>query len=46
LARKLGKHEGEVRRMLDLDHETKIGALENALWHLGKQLTSTVRQAA
>jgi antitoxin HicB len=46
LARKLGKHEGEVRRMLDLDHETKIGALENALWHLGKQLSSTVRQAA
>lgn len=46
LARKLGKQENEVRRMLDLDHETKIGSLENALWHLGKQLASEVRQAA
>jgi antitoxin HicB len=46
LAQKLGKHEGEVRRMLDLDHQTKIGALENALWQLGKQVASEVREAA
>jgi antitoxin HicB len=46
LARKLGKVEGEVRRMLDLDHETKISALENALWLLGKQVISESRKAA
>ncbi len=46
LARKLGKQEGEVRRMLDLDHQTKIGAIENALWQLGKQIASEVRLAA
>jgi antitoxin HicB len=46
LARKLGLQESEVRRMLDLDHQTKIGTLENALWHLGKQIASEVRQAA
>ena len=46
LAKKLGKQETEVRRMLDLDHETKIGSLENALWHLGKRMASEVREAA
>ena len=46
LARKLGVSESEVRRMLDLDHQTKIGTLENALWQLGKQMASEVRQAA
>jgi antitoxin HicB len=46
LARKLGLLEGEVRRMLDLDHQTKIGTLENALWQLGRQMTSEVRAAA
>lgn len=46
LAHKLGKQEGEVRRMLDLDHQTKISTLEDALWHLGKQIASEVRQAA
>jgi len=46
LAQNLGLHEGEVRRMLDLDHPTKIGTLENALRHLGKQVTSEVRAAA
>ena len=46
LARKLGTQENEVRRMLDLDHQTRIATLENALWHLGKQISSEVRQAA
>jgi antitoxin HicB len=46
LARKLGLVEGEVRRMLDLDHQTRIGTLEKALWQLGKQVTSGVGRAA
>lgn len=46
LAHRLGKQEGEVRRMLDLDHQTKIGSLENALWQLGKRLASEMREAA
>jgi antitoxin HicB len=46
LARRLGKQENEVRRMLDLDHETKIGSLENALRHLGKRIASEVRLVA
>lgn len=45
-ARKLGVQESEVRRMLDLDHQTKISALEKALWQLGKQVASEVRAAA
>ena len=39
LARKLGLVEGEVQRMLDLDHQTGIGTLEKALWQLGRALT-------
>ena len=46
LARKLGSQESEVRRMLDLDHQTKIGTLEIALWQLGEQIVSEVRKAA
>jgi antitoxin HicB len=46
LAHKLGKQEGEVRRMLDLDHSTKIETLENALWILGKRIATEVREAA
>ena len=45
-ARKLGVLENEVRRMIDLDHQTKIGTLEGALWQLGKQVAIEVRQAA
>lgn len=45
-ARKLGIQESEVRRMLDLDHQTKISTLEKALWLLGKQVASEVRAAA
>jgi hypothetical protein len=26
--------------MLDLDHQTRIGTLEKALWQLGKQMAS------
>jgi antitoxin HicB len=46
LARKRGVMEGEVRRLLDLDHQTRIGTLEKALWQLGKQMASEVRRAA
>jgi antitoxin HicB len=46
LAHKLGKQENEVRRMLDLDHQTKIGTIENALWLLGKRVASEVCEAA
>jgi antitoxin HicB len=46
LARKLGLVEGDVRRMIDLDHQTRIGTLEQALWQLGKQMASEVRRVA
>lgn len=46
LARELGLLEGEVRRMLDLDHKTKIGTLETALRWFGRQMASEVRPAA
>lgn len=46
LAREIGKQESEVRRMLDLDHETKIDTLEFALMKLGKQIETEVREAA
>jgi antitoxin HicB len=46
LARKLGVQESEVRRMLDLDHQTKIGTLERALWQLGKQIATEIRKVA
>jgi len=46
LAHKLGVQESEIRRMLDLDHQTKIGTLEKALWQLGKQVASETREAA
>jgi hypothetical protein len=46
LADKFGFQESEVRRMLDLDHQTRIATVENALWQPGKQMASEVRQAA
>ncbi len=46
LAERLGKQEGEVRRMLDLDHQTRIATIEHVLLDLGVQIASEVRQAA
>ena len=46
LARKPDLLEGEVRRMLDLDDQTRIGTLEKALWQLGKQIASQVLRTA
>jgi antitoxin HicB len=46
LAAKLGKAEGEVRRMLDPYHATKLGSLEAGLLALGKRLVVTIEVAA
>jgi antitoxin HicB len=45
LAEQLGKAEGEVRRMLDPYHATKLPALEAGLRVLGKRLVVTVEAA-
>jgi len=46
LARKLGKSENEARRLLDPDHPSKIGTLQEALRALGMEIEVTVRRAA
>jgi antitoxin HicB len=45
LARKLGKDEAEVRRMLDPHHATKLASLDDALHALGKRLSIVVEDA-
>jgi antitoxin HicB len=46
LADRVGKAEAEVRRLLDLDHRSAIGQIEEALAELGKRLEIRVRDAA
>jgi antitoxin HicB len=46
LADRLGKQEGEVRRMLDPYHATKLATMEAGLAALGKELVVSVRSAA
>lgn len=46
LARRLGKNETEARRILDPDHGTKIGLLQEALRALGQEIVISVREAA
>lgn len=46
LARRLGKDEKEVRRILDPRHPTKLPALTAALRVLGKRLVVAVEEAA
>jgi len=46
LAERLGKQEGEVRRMLDPYHGTKLASMEAGLRALGKQLVVSVKSAA
>jgi antitoxin HicB len=46
LARRLGKDEKEVRRILDPRHPTKLPALTEALRVLGKRLVVAVENAA
>lgn len=45
LARRMGKDEREVRRILDPDHGTKLGALTEALAVLGQRLVIGVEAA-
>jgi antitoxin HicB len=46
LAKKLGKAETEVRRMLDPYHQTKLPAIEAGLKALGKRLIVAIAEAA
>ena len=46
LARDLGIAESEVRRILNPEHPTKAGTLDDALRHLGKRITVTVQERA
>jgi antitoxin HicB len=46
LAAKLGKAEGEIRRMLNPYHATKLASIDAALRALGKRLVVTVEEAA
>lgn len=46
LARRLGKAETEVRRMLDPYHRTKLPAIEAGLRALGKRLVLSLEAAA
>lgn len=45
LARKIGKDEAEVRRMLDPYHASKLSALDEALHALGQRLVVAVEPA-
>jgi antitoxin HicB len=45
LARRLGKDEAEVRRMLDPHHATKLPALDEAIRALGRRLTIELEPA-
>ncbi len=46
LARRMDKADNEAHRILDPDHQTKVGALENALAVLGKKAVLSVQDAA
>lgn len=46
LAKRLGRDEKDVRRMLDPDHASKLEAIEGALRYLGKRLRVTIEDAA
>ena len=46
LARDLGIAESEVRRMLNPEHPTKAGTLDEVLGHLGKRITVVVDERA
>ena len=46
LARRLGCHLPQIDRLLDLSHSSKIGALENALRAVGREVGLVVSKAA
>jgi len=45
-ARRLGKAENEARRILNPDHATKLGLMQDALAVLGKEVVITIKDAA
>ncbi|MBB4520499.1 UNVERIFIED_ORG: antitoxin HicB [Rhizobium sophorae] len=45
-ARRLGKAENEVRRILDPDHRSKLSQLQDAMHVLGKTIVVSVLEAA
>lgn len=45
LARRLGTRPQDVQRIVDLQHNTKIDTIANALHKLGKQLTISIQAA-
>lgn len=45
-ARRLGKAENEVRRILDPDHRSKLSQLQEAMQVLGKTIVVSVLEAA
>ena len=45
LAERLGRSEGAVRRLIDLDHRSHIGQIETALHALGQRVTVATRAA-
>lgn len=45
LARKIGKDEAEVRRMLDPYHATKLASLDEAIRAMGQRLTLVLESA-
>lgn len=46
LARRIGKSEGEARRILDPDHPSKITAMQAAIRAMGQTIVISVMQAA
>jgi len=46
LARRMGKHERAIRRLLDPLHRSHIGEVETALRNLGRRIEISVREAA
>jgi antitoxin HicB len=46
LARRIGRDQKDVRRLLDLDHRSHIGLVEDALAQLGRRLVVSVETAA
>jgi antitoxin HicB len=46
LARRMGVHKQQVERLLDLDHTSRIGQIEDAFAAIGKRLLVAVADAA
>lgn len=46
LARRLGKSENEARRILDPDHRTKLGQMQEAMGALGRTIVVSIMEPA